>query len=285
MQSELGSSRFKPLPAGEREICRRLAAIRRFEGLEQAGLGQRLGITRNQVANIEAARVPLKADVAVRFCLMLDVNPQWLARGVGSPRYYGDPAVAGLLNKVSPGSLPFGAWFEETLGEDLNKLIAEAKDRSEEMATKVSAFTETLVGLKHTAKNRAMVLGVGKALDQLARALKRDRIQRRKIRKFVDASRVDSGSSEDEKELLTDSSEVRMSSADMKSEMRKITLQKVLADVRLLVGARGMKARLAADLDVPQPRVSEWLAGKYEPSGQTALRLARWVELQGRKSK
>jgi transcriptional regulator with XRE-family HTH domain len=112
VQSELGSSRFKPLPAGEREICRRLAAIRRFEGFEQAGLGLRLGITRNQVANIEAARVPLKADVALRFCLMLNVSPLWLARGVGSPKYHGDSAVAGLLNKVSPGPFPFGAWFE-----------------------------------------------------------------------------------------------------------------------------------------------------------------------------
>ncbi len=285
MQSELGSSRFKPLPAGEREICRRLAAIRRFEGFEQAGLGLRLGITRNQVANIEAARVPLKADVALRFCLMLNVSPLWLARGVGSPKYHGDSAVAGLLNKVSPGPFPFGAWFEETLGEDFNKLVADARDQWVELRGALSAATERLAGLKHTAKNRAQVLREEKAIDQLLRAMKRDMSQRRKIREFVDASKVDSGSSEDAKELLTDSSEVRMSSADMKSEMRKITLQKVLADVRLLVSARGMKARLAADLGVPQPRVSEWLAGKYMPSGETALRLARWVELQGRKSK
>jgi predicted XRE-type DNA-binding protein len=87
------------------------------------------------------------------------------------------------------------------------------------------------------------------------------------------------------KGLLTDSSQLCNRPSDMKSEMRKITLQKVLADVRLLVSARGMKARLAADLGVPRPRISGWMAGTRKPSGETALRLARWAELQGRKSK
>jgi hypothetical protein len=38
-----------------------------------------------------------------------------------------------------------------------------------------------------------------------------------------------------------------------------------------------MKTRLAKDLDVPLPRVSDWLAGNYLPSGKRALQLREWV--------
>ena len=47
----------------------------------------------------------------------------------------------------------------------------------------------------------------------------------------------------------------------------------LLDRVRALVTAKGMKTRLAEDLDIPPSRLSEWLAGKYEPSGEITLRL------------
>lgn len=279
MQSELGSSRFKPLPAGEREICWRLAAIRRFEGFEQAGLGQRLGITRDQVANIENARVPLKADVALRFCLMLNVNPLWLAKGTGQPKYFAAPSFKKIIAEASPPAIPFSIWFDEFLAPVFSKLSKVAERQWERTKAALKLASENLPGLKQTTENREMVLQEAKILEQSIRIRKRSLKDAERIRGFAELSKAAQNQS------LTESSEVRIVSSDMESEMRKITLQKVLANVRLLVSARGMKAKLAADLDVPQPRVSEWLAGKYKPSGETALRLAHWVELQGRQSK
>jgi transcriptional regulator with XRE-family HTH domain len=46
-----------------------------------------------------------------------------------------------------------------------------------------------------------------------------------------------------------------------------------------------MKTKLAGDLGVPQSRVSEWLSGKYEPSGESALRLFDWVNSWKRQHK
>jgi hypothetical protein len=41
-----------------------------------------------------------------------------------------------------------------------------------------------------------------------------------------------------------------------------------------------MKSRLAEALHVPLPRISDWLAGNYLPSGERALKLAQWVSQQ-----
>jgi DNA-binding transcriptional regulator YiaG len=49
---------------------------------------------------------------------------------------------------------------------------------------------------------------------------------------------------------------------------------------RALEGVK--KGDLARKLDVPLPRLSEWLSGRVIPSGETTLRLLHWVEQQER---
>ena len=78
------------------------------------------------------------------------------------------------------------------------------------------------------------------------------------------------------KEDLTGTSEMR------KVEGVKSEIQRLLARVSRLVAAKGTKAKLAETLEVPQSRLSEWLGGKCDPSGETTLRLLRWVEQQER---
>ena len=79
------------------------------------------------------------------------------------------------------------------------------------------------------------------------------------------------------KNHLTERSEFRTTSGDMKSALKGL-----LDKVRKLTKPSGMKAKLAADLGVPQARVSEWLSGKYDPAGETTLQLLHWVEQQER---
>jgi predicted XRE-type DNA-binding protein len=84
-------------------------------------------------------------------------------------------------------------------------------------------------------------------------------------------------------EGLTETSTVRNNAADMKSAR---TWKELLEQVQRLTKPRGMKAKLAAYLEVPQARVSEWMAGKHQPSGDMAVRLFAWVsKLQDRQSK
>lgn len=55
------------------------------------------------------------------------------------------------------------------------------------------------------------------------------------------------------------------------------TIAELLARVRLAVQPAGKKAALARALHVYPPRVTEWLRGVYEPSGETTLQLLHWV--------
>jgi transcriptional regulator with XRE-family HTH domain len=80
---------------------------------------------------------------------------------------------------------------------------------------------------------------------------------------------------EDARKRLTESSVFRNISSDM-----KLSLKAILNDVRRLTKATGGKTQLAKDLGVPKARVSEWLAGKYEPSGEMAIALFNWVQEQ-----
>ena len=65
---------------------------------------------------------------------------------------------------------------------------------------------------------------------------------------------------------------VSVTSAPMKSE-----IEELLSSARRLTKTRGMKTKLAKAVHAPLPRVSDWLAGHYLPSGERALRLKEWV--------
>ena len=91
---------------------------------------------------------------------------------------------------------------------------------------------------------------------------------------YPTAARPAEPSKEKAKQVLTESSD-SVISAPMKSE-----LQELLVAARRLTRPRGMKSKLAQKLEVPLPRVSDWLAGKYLPSGERALKLRDWVREQ-----
>jgi transcriptional regulator with XRE-family HTH domain len=64
------------------------------------------------------------------------------------------------------------------------------------------------------------------------------------------------------------------------AEMQPSTLPSLIERLNELTSVRGKKAQLAAFMDVPMPRVWEWLSGKKKPGGETTLRLLQWVEQQ-----
>jgi hypothetical protein len=76
---------------------------------------------------------------------------------------------------------------------------------------------------------------------------------------------------ESEKKKLTNVSEVR-SLAGVKSPMKDL-----LSRLAHATRARGKKAALAKLLTIPASSISDWLDGRYEPSGEVTLRLLEWV--------
>lgn len=62
-------------------------------------------------------------------------------------------------------------------------------------------------------------------------------------------------------------------------------LQVLLARIRNATQQRGKKTQLAKFLGVRKSRLSEWLAGTYEPGAETALNLLEWVTAEEAKIK
>jgi hypothetical protein len=59
----------------------------------------------------------------------------------------------------------------------------------------------------------------------------------------------------------------------------KPLLSALLQDLRDYCAARrGRVSELANHLEVAQQQVSNWLAGKSEPGGETTLQMMRWLE-------
>ena len=72
-------SGYKPLSAVDLAICSRLGSCRRSAKISQAELAAKIGITRNQLTNIESGRVALTYHIGWRACEYLNVSLLWLA--------------------------------------------------------------------------------------------------------------------------------------------------------------------------------------------------------------
>lgn len=67
----------------EQAIADRVREGREERHLSQVSLAHAIGLTRDQLANIESGRTILRTDVAARYCEFLGVSQRWLATGEG----------------------------------------------------------------------------------------------------------------------------------------------------------------------------------------------------------
>jgi DNA-binding XRE family transcriptional regulator len=112
------SSQFKSLPKKEVEICRRVGSVRRYERVNQAQFAQNVGLTRNQLANIESGRVSLKFWTGWRICEKLDINQLWLSTGIGFNRPNFDINLSPFSQSLTEQTL-FSEACEGVLSEEL----------------------------------------------------------------------------------------------------------------------------------------------------------------------
>jgi len=69
------------LSDNEKAICLRVKEARQCLRLDQSEVARRLGLEPHAISTIEKCRVPLRFDIALRFCRELIVNEEWLATG------------------------------------------------------------------------------------------------------------------------------------------------------------------------------------------------------------
>lgn len=95
-------SKFRNLPGEEQEIARRIAQCRRYRGETQENLANLIGITRDQVASIETARVTLPFGLALKFADVLNVNLRWLAEGIKPANWYLEVSPSRWRGEIEP---------------------------------------------------------------------------------------------------------------------------------------------------------------------------------------
>ena len=251
------------LPTHESSTCARLAAVRRQLGWSQDSLAVAVGITRDQLANIETGRTVLNFETGWKICRHLNVDPLYLASGIGAAMPFHNVDLEG---RSVPGSKSFRIVCATELMEKLE--FSRALNRS------LSANKDLLVGLQADAlapTYERAISGIVKAFLVEAppeiRPLALEHVAR-SLREFVDVH--------GKRKLLTNItysgnlSSVKSTMANLLDRLNKATSQ------------RGTKSKLAKVMGVPLANISQWLSGAREPGGETTLRLLHWVEQQER---
>lgn len=67
----------------EKKMNNRLKIIRQESGLSQAKFGENIGMTRDEIANIEQGRAKIKQVKIKLICDCYNVNERWLLEGIG----------------------------------------------------------------------------------------------------------------------------------------------------------------------------------------------------------
>jgi transcriptional regulator with XRE-family HTH domain len=70
----------------EKEIARRVGQVREHINWPQPAFAAELNISRDRLASVEYSRTPLRFADGYRLCMVFDINPEWLANGVGEMR-------------------------------------------------------------------------------------------------------------------------------------------------------------------------------------------------------
>ncbi len=267
--SELGKPRpqYKPLSDFEREICLRFAQARRFEKLTQAELADRLGVSRHQIANIEACRVPLKFWLGSNFCGELNVNQRWLATGEPpkSPYFQVNP------EQIPPPRPDDTALFSGVFLGPLRDLI-NSRARFVAGIKRLETAADSLGASYEEAIERLLRFVVSKVpdsahLDYITFLVKG-------TKEFLSSLQLGAGT-----KPLTAITEVG------KFKTMKSPMANLLERLNKATSRPGAKSELAKKFGVPLSNVSQWLSGKREPGGGTTLKLLNWVEQQERQQK
>jgi transcriptional regulator with XRE-family HTH domain len=245
----------------ESSTCARLALVRRQLHLSQDNLAAAVGITRDQLANIETGRTVLNFEIGWKICRHLNVDPLYLASGTGAvmPFHYID-----LEERNVPGSDSFRMVCATQLREELE--FSRALSRA--LSGNKQLFAEFQADALAPAYERA-ISGIVKAFLAEAppeiRQLALEHIARA-LREFLDVHA--------KRKLLTYIT-VTGNFVPVKS-----TMASLLDRLNKATSQRGMKSKLAKVMGVPLANVSQWLSGAREPGGETTLRLLEWVQAE-----
>jgi transcriptional regulator with XRE-family HTH domain len=279
----------------EREIGARLKEFREGIDFSQASFAGLIGITRDQLASIEYGRTPIRYGIAWKIRRIFGLSVDWLWGGDTLPDDLSEDAKLphpdspkidknALLTEVfefvfnlsdveffsrsktkkvqlDKKEISHRAFITMALHSQIEEWVAQVPDGyTVDFSNKFFQLAKTYL--------EALPKEPEELVDARFDALIWDKMRGEIVSKTV---WVENGSG---KKDLTDVP-INGNNSDVKAKLP--TLLKRLNEA---THKRGMKTSLAKFMGVPLSKVSEWLAGVHEPSGETTLQLLQWVEQQ-----
>lgn len=278
----------------ERAICSRVKLFRELIKWSQPAFAKEIGISRDQLANIEYGRCPLRYALGTTICQVFGISGHWLVTGEGEKRG-SQPAL--WVVEFEPQAY-FNSTFSEIYLKQPDLFKSQHRVLEEYVKTETPGFDPEAWLMRnvyhwyHNNRFRSKIeaenfaRGVSATAERIL-SMWQDDGMATKVKWSADSFPFIPQNPLDKIPAAIESSSNEIYRLHITSELRKVPsvkseIQKLLERVRVLVSGKGMKAKLASTLDVPQSRLSEWLGGKCEPSGETTLRLLHWVEQQER---
>ena len=246
------------------EIARRLASVRRAAGLSQKDLAYRVGLSRDQLATVEQGRTPLRVWPGWEMCRELNINQVWLITGSGPAHPFLDLDLDSVKVALEERSL---------LYEICTSLLRE----------RLSRLSITLAPINPAKSLTRRVTRT--CLIQFPPEYARQRIARLRSQAEALLREADSLAEQVETSEELRDERIHLPTVTLERNVSSMTeMQDVIARLRKITMQRGKKAELSIHLGVAKARVSEWLRKEksVSPSGETTLKMLRWVEQQER---
>ena len=258
------------LGTDEKAVCQRLSSARRFAGLSQEELSEAIGITRDQLANIETGRTELGFAIGWNACKRLGVRQLYLANGSQPISPFTD-AVA-LSDLPSPNTSFREACITGPIADLLNML--DCASQRLVSGGSLNAYERSVASLVRTFLLRLPEDSYPQLLDSMYAAL-------RSFEESLAVEKTGAAGTKKQSKLSVDTLAAPAILADVTSETGY--WEALVNRVRALTSALGQKAQLARELDTTRQAVNNWLSGKGAPSAEITLRLLLWVEQREQK--
>lgn len=283
----------------ESGICERLRDLRLSERLKMDSVAAAVGMTKGQWVSYEYGRAPLKYELGRRVCVLFGASQRWLATGQ-LPKYGMLPLSNEAEAQIEDGIL-FSEAYDSYLKALSDQYYPHMADRFglsveglDENKSLLADFDEAISGTAMAKFFRPKLLhAIGGHLRMLPAELVSDYVAAilDAANGFADRNQEKINSylkSRGEKVTrLTESGRkmhLTSTSAPSTAEDVKIPERmwpKTLAQLRKYLGQPGKKTQFARDLGVTRQTVHRWLnVDEAEPSGNLALRIQRWIDLE-----
>jgi transcriptional regulator with XRE-family HTH domain len=283
--------RKNPVPETEIAIGKRLAELRRDAQWSREELAFHVGRTAELIARVEWGRMPLRYTDAKEFLKAISygktmslsvirpINPLWLAEGM-------DPVVLDWP-LVLPTTVELGVDVRSSfshvikLYRDLILKLVQDPISTRLPEPWLRAYFEKWGKLSKEAHLLRLGGAIVKHLFQSsAEALAPYSQPAQRILDEYHAALVEMHEPAPQANENKSSSVLTALTPQCNSSTVQTEIAKMIQRLKKATEQRGQKASLARFMNVEPPRVSEWLSGGKEPSGDTTLRLLRWVEQQ-----